>query len=148
MLPDFGGDFFQLQSWKLRQLNIRRIDGTLIAPWQTYDELRPGTLVLIYATLHVYFFTERNSNIVSRKVRFIPSLPQIFSNCHQQVYQINGHDIKVLATSNLPAEEHHRPTLDRPKGKHRVDSSTPRKERPARAVFDSFSISPPQKRKT
>lgn len=58
-LPDYGGDLFQHEKAKLRQLDIRNVDNDLIPPKDWYSELRRGTLVMVRATLHAFNWKER-----------------------------------------------------------------------------------------
>jgi hypothetical protein len=78
-LYDCRGSYFQFGGNKLRQLDIRDEASQLIPPWKCYDELRPGTLVLVKASLHIYAFTD-NVGAVKRKVSnayFLLSRPSI-----------------------------------------------------------------------
>lgn len=62
LLPDYGGPFFAHVKSKLIQLDVR--DGTptgnnaLIPPWKFYDWLKPGTLVMVQASLHIFLMTD------------------------------------------------------------------------------------------
>lgn len=56
---DFGGDFFNLVQNKLVQLDVVDTDGNLIPPWEFYDALKPGTLVLLCASLHCYVMRDK-----------------------------------------------------------------------------------------
>ncbi len=53
-LPDFSTETCQLVKDKLVQHNIRDINNELISAWKIEEGLRPGTVVLISAVLHVY----------------------------------------------------------------------------------------------
>lgn len=59
LLPDFGGPLFRLVHAKLLQRNVVDAHGELVPPWETYDKLRPGTLVLIKAQLMTYEIEEQ-----------------------------------------------------------------------------------------
>ncbi|KAJ6602994.1 hypothetical protein B0H10DRAFT_2230016 [Mycena sp. CBHHK59/15] len=117
LLPDYGGPYFNHIQNKLVQLDVR--DGTdntnrLIPPWCFYDRLKPGTLVLIHATLHIFLMGDKRK---------------------RKVYQINAHSIKVLANSDSPVVERHVPmpkSVD-PKDAVVADPETSN-------AFDAFSI--------
>ena len=67
LLPDHRGDYFKHVHAKLVQLDIRDENDTLIPPWDMYDNLRPGTVVLIDASLvcwHI-FAKGRGDKLVS-----------------------------------------------------------------------------------
>lgn len=72
MLPDYGGPLFDLKKNKLVQPDIRDINNELIAPWNLYNELRPGTVVLVVATLVTWVMPEVEGNVESplKKVCF------------------------------------------------------------------------------
>ena len=53
-LPNFSTETCQLVKDKLVQHNIRDINNELISAWKIEEGLRPGTVVLISAVLHVY----------------------------------------------------------------------------------------------
>jgi hypothetical protein len=52
LLPDYGGPIFRHKSARLVQRDIRNMNGDLIPPWKTYEELRPGTLVLMKVSFY------------------------------------------------------------------------------------------------
>lgn len=55
MLYDYGGSLFRHINSKLVQNEIVDADGTtLIPPWEEYEKLRPGTLVIATVSLHAY----------------------------------------------------------------------------------------------
>ena len=56
LLPDFDPRLFGLVSSKLAQQEVNAKDGTLVAPWEMKDALRPGTLVAVEAALIIYHF--------------------------------------------------------------------------------------------
>ncbi|KAG6871301.1 hypothetical protein C0995_006239 [Termitomyces sp. Mi166 len=56
---NFGGAYFNLVHNKLVQLEVYNVEHKLIAPWTFYNALKPGTLVLICASLHCYIMKER-----------------------------------------------------------------------------------------
>ncbi|KAJ7109674.1 hypothetical protein C8R43DRAFT_904739 [Mycena crocata] len=87
LLSDYGGAYFNQTKARLVQLDVR--DGTengknaLVPPFNFYDRLRPGTLVLISASLHIFVMNDTDAN---------------------GIYQINAHSIKILADSDAPIE--------------------------------------------
>ena len=54
LLPDYSPDHFAFIKNKLVQHDVRDIDGHLIPAWKIEEGLRPGTVVLVSATLHIY----------------------------------------------------------------------------------------------
>ncbi|KAJ6576251.1 hypothetical protein B0H10DRAFT_2443872 [Mycena sp. CBHHK59/15] len=115
LLPDYGGPYFNHVQNKLVQLDVR--DGTdntnrLIPPWCFYDRLKPGTLLLVHATLHIFLMGD-----------------------DKRKRKINAHSIKVLADSDSPVVERHVPmpkSVD-PKDAVVADPETSN-------AFDAFSI--------
>ena len=51
LLPDHRGSYFQRKNAKLVQQDIWDDDNNLITPWETYDKLRVGTIVVVDSTL-------------------------------------------------------------------------------------------------
>ncbi|KAJ7759479.1 hypothetical protein B0H14DRAFT_2634424 [Mycena olivaceomarginata] len=106
LLSDYGGPYFNHVKSKLVQLDVR--DGTatggdaLIPAWKFYERLKPGTLVLVQASLHIFVMadTDFKSGMdvrgnASRHAQFLTL---------SQIYQINAHNVKVLADSDAPVE--------------------------------------------
>ncbi|KAJ8515764.1 hypothetical protein ONZ45_g6855 [Pleurotus djamor] len=89
LLPDYGGHYFQLKNNKLVQHNILDMDDNLIPPWEAYDKLRPGTLILANVTLHCYV-----SEADKRKY-----------------YQVKMIEMKVIAESGEDSEIKSRPEV-------------------------------------
>ncbi|KAJ7130125.1 hypothetical protein C8R43DRAFT_896332 [Mycena crocata] len=95
LLSDYGGAYFNQTKARLVQLDVR--DGTengknaLVPPFNFYDRLRPGTLVLISASLHIFVMNDTDANGVPRPRK-------------RKIYQINAHSIKILADSDAPIE--------------------------------------------
>jgi hypothetical protein len=50
-LPDHRGSYFQQKNAKLVQQDIWDEDNKLIPPWEMYDKLRIGTIILVDSTL-------------------------------------------------------------------------------------------------
>jgi hypothetical protein len=63
VLPDYGGDIFQHETSKLRQLDLRDLDNSLIPPQQWYSKFNKGALVLVNATLHTFNIDEQNRRV-------------------------------------------------------------------------------------
>lgn len=56
LLLDFDPSMFSLVAAKLAQQDVFGADGSLVAPWDMAEKLRPGTLVAVEANLIVYAF--------------------------------------------------------------------------------------------
>jgi len=56
VLSDYDPQLFALKKAKLAQQEIIGTDGNLIGPWDIATALRPGTLVVVEATLIIYNF--------------------------------------------------------------------------------------------
>ena len=67
LLSDHGGTLFKQELTKLVQLDIRDSDNNLIPPWDMYDKLRPGTIVIIEGTLVCWHISGGESGL-SKKV--------------------------------------------------------------------------------
>jgi len=61
LLPDYCGLFFKQSKAKLVQLYLEDIENHFIPPWQIYDKLRPGKVILIQATLIFWVIKEKNN---------------------------------------------------------------------------------------
>ena len=64
LLPDFDPKLFGLVSAKLAQQEVFTKDGSLVAPWETKDSLRPGTFVAVEAALIIYHFCGASASTV------------------------------------------------------------------------------------
>ncbi|KAF8059268.1 hypothetical protein FPV67DRAFT_1426587 [Lyophyllum atratum] len=82
VLPDYGGPYFNLVTNKLKQQDIRDPDDQLIAPWDAYSALRPGTLIMAECTLHAFLLRDGSGE--------------------RRIYQINAESIRVLDYSKEP----------------------------------------------
>jgi hypothetical protein len=143
LLPDHRGNYFNHVNAKLVQLDIRDEDDNLIPPWNMNDKLRPGTIVLIDASLVCWhIFTKGRGGKLDRKVStsllmriYIP-VANAFDIC--QVYQIQGHRLKVLKKSDAPLEEPSIPRLPRVDNQQQLKyDNSPRKK--ASSAFSSFA---------
>ena len=54
LLNDYGGTLFDQHQAKLVQRNITDATGALIPPWEEYDNLRTGSVVLARVSLKLY----------------------------------------------------------------------------------------------
>ncbi|KAF6745819.1 hypothetical protein DFP72DRAFT_856004 [Ephemerocybe angulata] len=115
LLPDFGGDMFDLNRAKLVQHDIVDTEGNLVAPWELYDKLCPGTIVLIKAKLVAWHTGDQGSD--------------------RRTYQIIAERIKIIEDSNELVELREIESFEVP--------STPTKRSSGRKTeadnaFDSF----------
>ncbi|KAJ7024242.1 hypothetical protein C8F04DRAFT_969285 [Mycena alexandri] len=116
VLQDYGGSYFNHTKAKLVQLDVRNIKNELIPPWEFYEALRPGTLVLWLVSLHCFSMTDDGGK--ERKER--------------KVYQMNAHSIRVLSESDELVEPRTRPIA--PNSPERSVAALPK-----RAVASSFA---------
>jgi hypothetical protein len=80
MLPDHRGPLFKQKKAMLIQNNICDRSGELIPPWQMFDKLRPGTLILVKATLLCWLWNDEKTG----RDKKVPSLP-----LHLPLYESN-----------------------------------------------------------
>jgi len=71
LLPDYGGELFRHHDAKLMQHDVRGMDNKIIPPWEYYEELRPGTIVLCNVTMHMY----QINNPKQKKIRKVKCRP-------------------------------------------------------------------------
>ncbi|KAF8995638.1 hypothetical protein BDQ17DRAFT_1330452 [Cyathus striatus] len=86
-LPDYQGSYYQLNKAKLVQQDFKDVNGSPIRPWEVHDKLRPGTLVVIDASLIEWIIPDC----------FNPSLLQ-------KTFQLIIKNLQVFAKSDLPIE--------------------------------------------
>ncbi|KAJ6584272.1 hypothetical protein B0H10DRAFT_1832881, partial [Mycena sp. CBHHK59/15] len=122
LLSDYGGPFFAHVQNKLLQLDVRDAlkSNKLIPPWDFYDRLKPGTLVLARVSLHIF-----NMESGERK---------------RKVYQINAHSVKVLADSDAEVAFRAVPV---PKHMDRVAEAEAAADPEVSNAFDNFAINIP-----
>jgi hypothetical protein len=84
LLPDFGGPAFRLVNTKLLQREIVDAEDNLIPPWETYDKLRPGTLVLM--KVQVLTFELRQKNGLRKVITILILSALCFSCTSDQTY--------------------------------------------------------------
>lgn len=60
LLPDYDPNLFAFKKNMLAQQDLFDTDNKLIGPWDVQSALRPGTLVVVEATLVVYNFCGEN----------------------------------------------------------------------------------------
>ncbi|KAJ6611449.1 hypothetical protein B0H10DRAFT_2224099 [Mycena sp. CBHHK59/15] len=119
LLSDYGGPFFAHVQNKLLQLDVRDALKS-IPPWDFYDRLKPGTLVLARVSLHIF-----NMESGERK---------------RKVYQINAHSVKVLADSDAEVAFRAVPV---PKHMDRVAEAEAAADPEVSNAFDNFAINIP-----
>jgi len=54
LLPDYSPETFAFEKNKLVQHDVRDIENHLIPAWDIEQGLRPGTVILVSASLHIY----------------------------------------------------------------------------------------------
>ncbi|KAF8240522.1 hypothetical protein L208DRAFT_1232639 [Tricholoma matsutake] len=97
LLSDYSGNLFCHQAAELIQHDMRDVDLHLIPPWEYYDKLRPGTMVLCNVTLHLYQMTITNTKGNQPKMR--------------KTFKLNAETIRVVAKSDLPVKNQQQPVL-------------------------------------
>jgi hypothetical protein len=75
---------------------VRDIHSNLIPAWRLEHGLRPGTVVCVTATLHVYNIKNYQGKGF-RRVRFFANSPIHLINNHAQYFQIDAEKIWVVA---------------------------------------------------
>ncbi|KAJ3517667.1 hypothetical protein NLJ89_g346 [Agrocybe chaxingu] len=119
LLPDHHGNYFQQTHAKLVQHDVFDADENLIPPWLFYDKLRPGTVVVVEATLICWHINSTGKE----------------GDKDKNIYQIQGHRIRVLSDSDEDIEI--RPILQLTTPISTMPTTTsPRKE--ASTAFSSF----------
>lgn len=124
-LPDFSGlPCFNLDQKKLIQADVRDRHGDLIHPKDYLTKLRPGTLVIIRATLHRFDMPVAPGYRRPRRVSYTRTLIPLPTHSDlMQIYQINAMSTKVVDDSAEPV-----PTItpiEPPAGVGEVPSSKP-----------------------
>ncbi|KAK6984011.1 hypothetical protein R3P38DRAFT_3456331 [Favolaschia claudopus] len=89
LLEDFGGPSFKLVKARLRQLDHRGADNTLIPPWNHYSAFRPGSLIVATVSIHIYTFKAEGTD----------------RDKDRKIFQIEAHTIRVLDESDFPVEK-------------------------------------------
>ncbi|KAJ7924796.1 hypothetical protein B0H13DRAFT_2315127 [Mycena leptocephala] len=84
-----------LASSRTMVLDIRDANNKLIPPWKQYKALRPGYLVLVLVTIHMYTFKDQGFD----------------RNRDRKIVQLNAHTIRVLDESAFPVEKRTQPVL-------------------------------------
>ncbi|KAJ7840655.1 hypothetical protein B0H13DRAFT_1910629 [Mycena leptocephala] len=128
VLEDYGGPYFQHTNAKLVQLDIRDAENKLIPPWKQYSALRPGSFVLVLATIHIFVFKDA-SNDRNRDRKFM---------------QLCAHTIRVLDESEFPVHTRTRPiprTMTDGPGPT-AGPSTPGRSSSAASTFNNFVVTP------
>ncbi|KAJ3935933.1 MAG: hypothetical protein NXY57DRAFT_886868 [Lentinula lateritia] len=68
LMPDFGGPVFAMRKAKLIQPQWTNINNELIVPWEYYNYLRPGTVVVATICIEVFVMPVGTGNNTLRKV--------------------------------------------------------------------------------
>ncbi|KAL0057922.1 hypothetical protein AAF712_015417 [Marasmius tenuissimus] len=68
VLPGYGGSRFRQHIAQVIQLDWRNLKGELIPPWNVWDELRPGTLIMANVVFHIYVMPGRDPSKPKKKV--------------------------------------------------------------------------------
>ena len=69
LLSDYGSNLFHHHAVKLLQHDMRNVDLHLILPWEYYNKLHSGTMVLCDVTLHLYQMAIMNAKGHQQKMR-------------------------------------------------------------------------------
>lgn len=114
LLPDYSGSLFHHQAVKLMQHDIRDIDLHLIPPWQFYDKLHAGTMVLCTVSLHMYQMAIPSTLPHQPKIRkvkefllYINSPLNIILYQLLQLFKLNAEYIRIVTRSDLPIKTQH-----------------------------------------
>ncbi|KAJ4477725.1 hypothetical protein C8J55DRAFT_489728 [Lentinula edodes] len=67
-MPDFGGPVFAMKKAKLIQPQWTNINNDLIVPWEYYNYLRPGTVVVATICIEVFVMPVGSENNTLRKI--------------------------------------------------------------------------------
>ncbi|KAJ3900394.1 hypothetical protein F5879DRAFT_992921 [Lentinula edodes] len=68
LMPDFGGPVFAMKKAKLIQPQWTNINNDLIVPWEYYNYLRPGTVVVATICIEVFVMPVGSDNNTLRKI--------------------------------------------------------------------------------
>ncbi|KDR77061.1 hypothetical protein GALMADRAFT_225196 [Galerina marginata CBS 339.88] len=124
MLPDHRGDYFQQEHAKLVQLEMLDTDEKLIPPWEAYDKLRVGTVVLVETTLVCWHIPDHAGGSGTTK---------------KLVYQVQGHRLRILSESDELVEPRDIPAPIRPSTEPTSTTSPRKKPSSAFTEFQSPS---------
>ncbi|THU80760.1 hypothetical protein K435DRAFT_874047 [Dendrothele bispora CBS 962.96] len=83
---DYGGKSFDQVHARLVQPDFRDVSQRLICPWDFYDKLRPGTLIMANVDISVFVMD-------GRKARMMP------------IYHANILSLRVLGESDVPVDK-------------------------------------------
>ena len=132
LLPEFEPRLFGLVSAKLAQQEVNAKDGTLVAPWEMKDALRPGTLVAIEAAFIIYHFCGSAPSTVCGLLLCFAFPEGCALMLAQQVFQIQARRVQILEESPLEIEPTAPPVV----------SASPTKRTPSK-LFTSLALLPP-----
>jgi len=140
MLPDHRGDYFQHEHAKLLQHEIFDVDDKLIPPWEMYKNLKIRTVILVETTLicwHIPDCDGSGSGGSAKKIvrpAFHDNFEEFTVKKKLQIYQIQGHRLRILSESDEPIETREPPILIHPSTES-TSSTSPRKK-PSSAFAD------------
>ena len=81
------------------QHNIRDIDNELITPWDAYDKLRHGTVVLIQASLLIWVMKDSDASPEKKVSISVITSWDSSTNSELQFYQLAAESVRVIAES-------------------------------------------------
>lgn len=152
-LPDHQGPYFAHDKTKLVQRDYRDVDSSLIAPYELYEKLTEGTLVLVMLSFVTYVIkdqkNERGEPLPDKKVSGRLLNLQLLTRV-RQVYHVLAERLKILDRGDGPAWNPAVPVV--PERRY-FSAGTPSRKRArdsaADAAFDSFGSkatpSPPKR---
>ena len=109
LLHDYGGTIFNHTAVKLLQHDITDIDGSLVLPWEEYDKLRTGTVVLMKVTLRT--FTVPVGIPLRERCDSFSLHVRVFNSLISQIYQVYAECVKILLPSDEPINSRSLPIL-------------------------------------
>ncbi|KAJ8518863.1 hypothetical protein ONZ45_g4092 [Pleurotus djamor] len=83
-LSDYGGPYFQLQKNKVAQQSFYDINNKLIPPWETYEKLRTGTLVVVNVALSCYISQREKRKFYTIKLQKLRVLAESDEQVHMR----------------------------------------------------------------
>ncbi|KAJ7842469.1 hypothetical protein B0H14DRAFT_3691970 [Mycena olivaceomarginata] len=129
VLPDHRGSYFAHDKAQLVQRDYRDVDGSLIAPYELYEKLVEGTLVLVTASLVTYIITGQTTERGAPK-------------SDKKVYHILVDQLKILDHGDGEAWNPPVPSVPE---RRLYSPATPKRARDpaADAVFNNFGSKTP-----
>ncbi|EDR08994.1 uncharacterized protein LACBIDRAFT_296655 [Laccaria bicolor S238N-H82] len=96
VLIDYGCPLFRHVHSQLVQHDISTLDRRIIPPWEEYDALKEGTLVIITISIHTFIMPIKDNQ-------------GNFTGQERRVYQLNVHRILIVDESDAEAEPRYKP---------------------------------------